>query len=150
MRIGIEVVLLSTARLYFGFTSLASSYTATEPSAAGDLIGIGADSGDANITVFSRDNTTTTKTALSTTLAKTHAASTIILDLTISCAPNASVIHVTLVDSFAGVTYFDADISANLPRTSQVLRPMLSVNTGSAAHSPAPAYAVFGDQLFAA
>jgi hypothetical protein len=144
---GIEAVLLSTARCFFGLTSSAASYTVTDPSVSGDIIGIGADAADSDLTLITRNNVTTTKTPLTTPIAKTVAAQTLILVLTISCTPNASDMHVRLEDLLTGTVYYDADISTTLPRDTAVMRIILSVNTGTAVHNPAPALAKFGDVL---
>src|SRR6185369_1870741 len=99
------------------------------PSASGNRVVYGADTGDANITVISTDNVGgSTKSAAIITKASLvtgdpNTAGPCVFEVQMWALPNDTKIHTTLINRSTNTDVHDADISATLPLNTTNLRP---------------------------
>ncbi|HYV99698.1 MAG TPA: hypothetical protein VE967_19720 [Gemmatimonadaceae bacterium] len=99
------------------------------PSASGNRVVYGADTGDANITVISTDNVGgSTKSAAIITKASLvtgdpNTAGPCVFEVQMWALPNDTKIHTTLINRSTNTVVHDADISATLPLNTTNLRP---------------------------
>lgn len=137
-------------RLFIGLSSQTANTCAAEPSAAtGDYIGVGCDAADANLTILTRNNVTTTKGATTTTEPKTQ---NTLYDLWIADVDDVTLggIWVRLVayrTGYSGTVLHDGIITTTLPRAGIPLRPHITGGTLGASQaanlSLAYAYGVY-------
>lgn len=134
---------LPNHRMFIGLYNSFSAPTDTNPSTYTDIIGIGYDSGDANVQVMHNDGSgTATKINLGSSFPKPTASNTNFYDLTlVSDASGSGAVAYTVVAQPSGATA-TGTISTNLPSTSTTLTWWTQVSAGGT--GDAVSIAVFG------
>jgi hypothetical protein len=126
----------SDARCFVGFTTSTGTFS-VEPSALGNTIGFGCDSGDTDLQVIHRlSGNTATKIPLGTTIAKT--ATNEVLDLLMVAEPNASDVRIVVrrLTGFNAVsTLLDTTVSSNLPASNAGLSRVVHLASATTANS---------------
>lgn len=101
-------------------------WTADPSAASGNNVGFGMDAGDTNLTFYTNNATTNTKSANIVA-----AASGVYLDTYIYCKPNDTVINYRVDDLVGGTTLVNTSTSTTLPSNVAFLAPMITMGTGT-------------------
>jgi hypothetical protein len=93
----------ATHRAFFGLRGSTTTLTDVNPSTLTDILGIGWDSGDANVSVIHNDNVgTATKVSLGASFPRPTADRTQMWDIELSCAPAATQINYLITNLITG------------------------------------------------
>ena len=124
-------------RLFVGLEACGtlSGFWTGDPSAqTQDYIGLGMDAADTTASLYTRNNTTTTKTAI-TGMPAAATAGAFFLDFYLYCKPNDTTIGYRVDDLVAGSTVVDTTIATTLPRNTVGMAPTVLMGSGTSAAS---------------
>ncbi len=117
----------------------ANFWTADPSAQTGDYIGLGMDAADTALSLYTRDNVTTTKTAI-TGMPAAAGSGALFLDFYLYAKPNDTVIYYRVDDMVAGTTLVDSSLSTTIPRSTVLMSPLVSMGSGSVAGGCALAF----------
>jgi hypothetical protein len=127
----------ANGRMFVGVASNSSSaawYTAEPSAQASHFIGLGFDSTDTNVSLFTNNNTTTTKTAIASIPALAGAGA-FFLDFWLYAKPNDTKIFYRVDDlranSDAGQTLADSQVTTTIPSNTVGMGPIVCMGSGS-------------------
>lgn len=122
-------------RFFVGFTSGETTIGNVDPSSLLDMIGVGADTADTNMSIMSNDGSgTATKTDLGANFARTAYGVSYHYDLTLICPPNGNIAYTFNKYTDGGDTYTaTGTISSDLPSATTGLTPHCWINNGASA-----------------
>lgn len=127
---------VADARMFVGFRSTTADHPNANPSAQIQLVGVGADSGDANLSIMHNDNTgTATKVPLGANF-PANTLNTDVYELALYCPPNASYVNY-LVRRLNTGDSVEGQIITDLPTNTQLLAWHLWRNNGTTASAVA-------------
>lgn len=125
-----DAATVAGARSFNGLT--ASIFGNVDPSAQLNLIGVGTDSGDANLSLIYNDGAgTATKVALGASFPD-HTLAADLYELALYCAPNGSSVNVELTRVFTGDVY-RTTVTTDLPSATTFLLPFMWRNNATTA-----------------
>lgn len=137
LRFSLEAGFAAGGRVFIGAWSDngGASGTNGNPSTnTGHFICIGSDDNEADLNIFTRDNTTFKRTALQTPVSKVNAAGKL-FDLVMYCDPNELAIRLLLIrwDTYTPTILNDTDLVAadNIPLNTAFLHPLAAIGAGS-------------------
>jgi hypothetical protein len=133
-RFGMDTYALGN-RLFVGLAAVgtfANWYTGDPSAQTGDYIGLGMDAADTAVSLYTRNNATTTKTTI-TGMPAPASTGAFFVDLFLYCAPNASTINYRVDNLVAGTTVVDTTIATTLPRNTILMGPTAIMGSGSVA-----------------
>lgn len=129
-RFGIATGAAATNRIFAGLAGSQSAPTDVNPSTLLDIIGICADSADANLSIMFNDNAgTATKINLGTSFAKPTVDNTGVFEVRIFCYPMSGEIYYTARNVVTGVVKAGFMYS-NLPAAATLMSPRAWVSVG--------------------
>jgi hypothetical protein len=124
-------------RLFVGMDAsgtLANWYTGDPSAQTSSYVGLGMDAADATPTLYTRNNVTTTKTAIAGMPAAATAGA-FYVDFYLYSPPNGSVIYYRVDDLVAGTTVVDTSIATTLPVNTTYMLPIIVMGSGTSAAS---------------
>lgn len=116
--------------LGFGFAGIATTALSTSPNAAFNIVGIGFDAGDTNLSVYQNDGS---GTPVKVSLGANFTISTNPLDyyvLTLTCAPPSATIEYRVVN-LRNNAVASGTLSGDLPAVSSAHLPQVTIGTGT-------------------
>jgi len=137
MRGGVEVF-QTNARMFMGLHDAASAIGNVNPSTLTNIIGVGFDSGDSNLSLLTNSTGATTKTGLGSSFPAT-ASATDLYELILACEPDASSVSYRVERLNTG-DVASGSISSNLPASTVFMAPQLWLNNGSTASAVTSAF----------
>lgn len=128
-----DVASVADARLFAGLIGDLAVFGNVNPSSKGNIIGVGADSGDANLSFMHNDSA---GTAVKVSLGASFPANTIATDLycfQMYNVPGASSVWYRLINISTKVETAWTEVTTELPATNQILLPKCWRNNGTTA-----------------
>lgn len=127
------VTSIGTRRFFMGLQAGTSANTDVNPSSLANIFGIGYDSGDTNLQLFTNDASgTATKTNLGVAIPSADRTTTVgtLYQLDTSCSPAGGTIYYTVTDITTNTQIASGSVSADLPVATTSLSPHIYSSVG--------------------